>query len=449
VRATSPQNAALACRSNGTIAASIILLVALLLVADRTCAQAFHQRRPNYYTQAVDDNAVTQLDQRLASGELKLGVEADSARGRLRALLAALQVPESSQTLVFSKTSLQRHRISPQNPRALYFNEDVYVGWIPGAASLEIAVGDDRLGLAFYSLPQDPSLPARFTRDDSCLRCHASSRTQDEPGLLLRSVFADQAGDPIPSAGESDMNFRSPLAERWGGWLVTGQFAGTHRGNNTAVKNELGRWQVEPRPAKDLHTFASDFDAGRYPRATSDIGALLALEQQVTVHNLLIRAAHQVRYLIAKDTVVNDLLNTEGSRTSTQRIAEALAKEIAAALLLDGEATLVGHQARSNPEFAQQFAAQWPKDDQGTRLGQLDLSQRTFALPLSPMIHSKAFHRLPEKLRQLVFQRLQVAIERGVPPGNVQLDKATRTVLEHHLRDTIADWPDPRPRRHQ
>ena len=178
-------------------------------------AQAFHQRRPNSYKQTAADNAVTELNQRLQSGGLEL--EWEPVRGRLRALLSALGVPASSQTLVFSKTSLQRHRISPKNPRALYFNDDVYVGWIPGAASLEVAVGDPKLGLAFYSLPQDPDKPAQLLRDDTCLSCHATSRTLDEPGLLLRSVFPDDQGDPIPSAGESDMDYRSPIAERWGG----------------------------------------------------------------------------------------------------------------------------------------------------------------------------------------------------------------------------------------
>ena len=420
-----------------------------MLLATASNAQAFHQRRPNDYTRATDDNVVTRLNQQLAAGELQLDTETGTSRGRLRALLKALHIPESSQTLVFSKTSLQRHRISPQNPRALYSNADAYVGWIPGAASLEIAVGDDQLGLAFYSMPQDPALPARFTRDDSCLNCHASSRTLDEPGLLLRSVFVDQEGDAIATAGETDMNFRSPIGERWGGWLVTGQFEGSHRGNHHAIRNDDGQWHVPARPAPDLHTFADNFDASRYLRPTSDIGALLALEQQVTVHNLLIRAAHQMRYLIEKDRVVNELLGDQGLRPSTERIADGLAKQIAAALLLDGEAPLAEHHAASNAEFARDFAALWPKDQEGVQLGELDLTQRTFRLPMSPMIHAKAFQRLPVELRQRVLLRLEVAIERGVPPGDVQLDRATRAILAKHLRQTLADWPAPQPRRHQ
>lgn len=430
------------------------LTVALLVLAGSASSQAFHTRRPNNYSRTADNNAATALNERLVSGDLQLDSEPKTSRGRLRALLKALDIPQSSQTLVFSKTSLQRHRISPQNPRALYFNDDVYVGWIPGAASLEVIVGDPDLGLAFYSLPQDPKQPARLTRDNSCLGCHASSRTHDEPGLLLRSVFPDLAGDPIPSAGEADMNFRSPIEERWGGWLVTGQFEGKHRGNNAATRDADGKWMVKPRPARDLHNFASDFNADRYLRPTSDIGALLALEQQVTVHNLLVRATHQMRYLIDKDRLLNELLDDEerggdAMRASTKRIADTLAKEIAKALLLDGEASLTKHRAKSDAEFARDFAAMWPTDADGVQLGELDLTERTFALPMSPMIHSQAFQRLPAELRSRVFARLQVAIERGVPPGSVQMDRKTRAQLASHLRKTIADWPPPRARRHQ
>ena len=429
-------------------------MAAMLLVAQGLAAQAFHTRRPNNYSRTADDNAVTRLNERLARGELRLDDDTNSASGRLRALLKALQVPESSQTLVFSKTSLQRHRVSPQNPRALYFNQDVYVGWIPGAASIEITAGDPNLGLAFYSLPQDPAQPAKLTRDDSCLRCHATSRTLDEPGLLLRSVFPDSDGDPIPSAGETDMNFRSPIEERWGGWLVTGQFEGTHRGNNTATKNANGSWTVQPRPAADLSAFRKDFRPGRYLQPTSDIGALLALEQQVTVHNLLVRATHQMRYLRDKDRTLNQLLEqpSDGEATmrpSTMRIADTLAKEIARALLLDGEASLAKHRAKSEPAFARDFASMWPKDTRGMQLGVLDLAERVFVMPLSPMIHAPAFRRLPEELRHRVLTRLQVAIERGVPPGNVKMDRATRSQLANHLRETIPDWPLPRTRRHQ
>ena len=341
---------------------------------------------------------------------------------------------------MFSKTSLQRHRVSPQNPRALYFGVDAYVGWIPGAASLEVAVGDDRLGLAFYTLSQDPEEAPVLVRDDSCLSCHASARTRDEPGLLLRSVFPDEDGDPIASAGDADMDFRQPFEDRWGGWLVTGEFEGAHRGNGVAVEDGRGGFRVASRSATDLRALAGSFTAETYPAPTSDVAALLALEQQATIHNLVVRASMQARYLLQKDATVNALLDEQGVRPQTARILDGLAKQLAAALLMDGEADLAPHRAAPAPAFADAFAALWPRSARGTRLGVLDLSRRTFTLPLSPMVHAPAFGRLPELLRARVLRRLEVAIARGVPPGDVRLQRAERDALQAHLAETLSGW---------
>ncbi len=414
------------------------VLTLLPLVGD-AAAQAFHQRPPNAYRQVEEDNAATRLNARLSRGAASL--PSVGRRGRLLALLDALEVPVSSQALVFSKTSLQRHRVSPENPRAIYFGADAYVGWIPGAASLEVAVGDDRMGLAFYTLAQDPDAPPVLVRDDGCLSCHASARTQDEPGLLLRSVFPDEDGDPITDAGDADMDFRQPLRDRWGGWLVTGRFHGDHRGNGIATDGGRSGYRVASRPAADLRAFSETFDAQVYPAATSDIGALLALEQQATIQNLLVRASMQARYLLHKDDTVNEMLGERGVRPQTERILEGLAKEVAASLLMDGEADLGPHSAAPDARFAQAFAALWPQSAGGFRLGELDLVKRTFSMPLSPMVHAAAFGRLPDELRARVLRRLQVAIQRGIPPGDVRLRLEERRALEAHLLETLPGWP--------
>src|SRR6516225_4200359 len=74
---------------------------------------------PIQYAKSQPDNAVERLREVLGNGQAKL--EFDEDHGYLRSLLRALGLPESSQTLVFSKTSSQRHRIGPKTPRALYF----------------------------------------------------------------------------------------------------------------------------------------------------------------------------------------------------------------------------------------------------------------------------------------------------------------------------------------
>ena len=418
-----------------------ILLMASLVIGGASggvLAQGQHQLEPVRYATTKDDNAVTRLDARIAAGEVTLAPAGRS--GRLVPLLQALGVPVSSQTLVFSKTSLQRHRISLRNPRAIYFGPDVYVGWVPGAASLEVTAGDPRLGFVFYRLPQDPAVPARFERDDSCLSCHASPRTDDEPGLLLRSVFPDREGDAIASAGETQVSTSTPLAERWGGWLVTGRFTGAHRGNGAAMRGERGDWIVQGRVATDLHAFEEQFAVDDYPVATSDIGALLALEQQATVHNLLVQASIQVRVALARDAQVNEVLHETGVRPSTERLLDARARQIAAALLLADEPSLVEHHAAPEPTFAAAFASLWPRDANGTSLGRIDLGERTFVLPMSPMVHSPAFAALPELLRERVLERLRVSCDRGRLPGGVRMSFAQRTTLHAHLSELVPGY---------
>ena len=135
------------------------------------------ERDPIHYSTATPRNVVTRLQDRLAAGRAKLVFEPD--RGYLRSVLRELDVPESSQILVFSKTSLQRDRISPRTPRAIYFNDDVMVGFCLRGPVLEISTADDALGTTFYTLAQDrDAKPVPERQTESCLTCHASPHSR-------------------------------------------------------------------------------------------------------------------------------------------------------------------------------------------------------------------------------------------------------------------------------
>jgi hypothetical protein len=410
----------------------------LAVLAMPAAAQGYYQLSPNDYPRAADANLVTALDQRLARGELDL--PPSGATGRLLPLLQALGVPVATQVLVFSRTSLQRHRLGPHNPRAIYFGPEVYVGWVPGAKAIEIAATDARLGLVFYTLAQDDA-PPRLRRDDSCLSCHASPHTNDEPGLLLRSVFADRDGDPIAAAGETVVATDTPLAERWGGWLVTGQFTGEHRGNGIARRDDTGRYQVVPRPATDLRAFADWFDPTPYPVPTSDIAALLVLEHQVTVHNAMVQAMLPVPVLLRRDAELGGLLGESGLRATTARSLDDFARAVAAALLLADEPPLAAHAIAPSAEFAAAWRSR-PADPAGVRLGELDLTQRLFTQPLSPLVHGEAFTSLPHELRERVLARLWLVLRRGRQPGGVALTFAERQRLHGHLLATLPGYAD-------
>src|SRR5436305_15011430 len=115
---------------------------------------------------------LTRLEGQLERGEVTLDYR--DVGGYLPGLLEHLNINVDSQTLVFSKTSFQQALINPKNPRALYFNDQVSVGTVPGGDVYELLALEPSHGMVFYTLPvkktDQPRLEHRATE---CLFCHA------------------------------------------------------------------------------------------------------------------------------------------------------------------------------------------------------------------------------------------------------------------------------------
>src|SRR6478672_6297095 len=90
--------------------------------SSRAQGQPDYELPPVSYSDTTPRDAIAIVQKRIASGEL---VFAGSDQRILQTLLDALGVSAESQILVFSKTSLQRGRIRPERPRALYFSDAV------------------------------------------------------------------------------------------------------------------------------------------------------------------------------------------------------------------------------------------------------------------------------------------------------------------------------------
>jgi hypothetical protein len=123
----------------------LVPLACVGLQAAETKEIKFADPPHSYYTRPPQD-AFTLWSQRFQKHEVQLDLSGEKAR--LMSLLKALDIPVTSQLLVYSATSLQAGLIRPSNPRALYFNEEVYVGYVPGG-KLEIAAIDPELGPIF------------------------------------------------------------------------------------------------------------------------------------------------------------------------------------------------------------------------------------------------------------------------------------------------------------
>jgi hypothetical protein len=273
-----------------TVLCAILLASGQPLRAD----DSIYERDPINYATAQANDPVTKLSQKLEAGQLKLAYDAD--HGYLPALLKALDVPISSQSLVFSKTSFQRDLINPQRPRALYFNDDVYIGYVPGGEVVEISSTDPQNGPMFYTLRQKRAGgPSLLRQTDACLQCHASAMTNDLPGHIIRSVYSDPDGQPILSAGTFRTNPTSPFKQRWGGWYVTGTSGSMHHMGNVVARDKDDAESIDFAAGCNLTSLAGRVDTTPYLSPHSDIVALTVLEHQTYIHNLITRASYLTR----------------------------------------------------------------------------------------------------------------------------------------------------------
>ena len=376
------------------------------------------------YGKAVATDVVARLQARLDKDEVKLTY--DENAGYLPAVLDALKVPRSSQMLVFSKTSFQRERISPRSPRALFFNDDVYIGFIAGSPLLEVSAADPRLGAVFYTFSQETNARPRFIRNDQCLECHASAKSLGVPGHLLRSFATDEDGVVDPGSGTSLVNHRTPLAERWGGWYVTGKSGGqAHRGNLFG-KAAFTKHEQDPK-ASDLEDLKRFLDLGRYPATHSDIVALMVLEHQTHMHNFITRLNYEATMA----------LQTYGHLNYLKNIVEAFLK-----YLLFTEETPLSGAIQGTSTFSKDFATRGPRDKQGRSLRDFDLRTRLFKYPCSYLIYSEAFDALPEKMKAHLYQRLwDILGSRDANPAFEKLSSADRQAILEILRDTKPGLP--------
>jgi len=424
---------------------SICLLVAAAgCLSNATArAQLEFNREPIRYAEAAVNDPVARLQQKIDAGQVKLSY--DGQRGYLESVLKELGVSPKSQTLVFSKTSFQQRLISPQRPRALYFNDDVYVGYVQRGDVLEFSAVDPQQGAVFYTLRQEKAAKPKFVRDrGNCLTCHASSRTQDVPGHMVRSVYPSESGMPHFGAGTFRTNHASPLSERWGGWYVTGTHGKQRHMGNAISPDRQDAEKLDVEAGANRTDLKELLDTDAYLSPHSDIVALLVLEHQVDMHNLLTRASYTTRTALFQGANMNKILERPATYVSdsTKRRIDNAAEKLVKYMLFSEEAALTD-PIRGTSGFADEFAARGPLDRRGRSLRQFDLTRRIFKYPCSYLIYSEAFAALPEQVKSRVYRRLwEVLTGKETDEAYAHLTAQDRQAILEILRDTKQDLPD-------
>jgi hypothetical protein len=415
--------------------AGLVLLSVAFASGDRNGIPAPDKDSPaiEYGTRPTTD-PVSQLNLRIQQGKVHL--KFDDKQGYLRSVLEALDVRVESQLLVFSKTSFQMYRISPSNPRSLYFNDSVAVGWVRGGPIVELAAEDPKQGVIFYTLDQKPAEQPQFVRhDDTCLACHQAG----VPGTRIQSVYPAPGGLPIEEFDEYATTDASPFAQRWGGWYVTGETGPLRHMGNGIVTDASKAESIFDNQTLNLKSLKGKFDTDGYLSPYSDIVALMVFEHEMHVMNLFTLAGWQVRYSEYEDQTSPDPVERLGT---TEAVLREAANSVVDAMLFANEAPLP-NAIEGTSGFEQMFSAEGPRDGKGRSLRQFDLQKRLMRYPCSYMIYSPTFDALPDDLKQAIYDRMWIILSgRDTAKKYAKLSLADRQAVVEILRETKKGLPD-------
>jgi hypothetical protein len=385
----------------------------------------------NYRSSKLDD-PVARLDKQLERGQIKLHY--DSQHGYLKSVLDALHISVSSQTLVFSKTSFQYPEISPAAPRALYYNDDVYVGQVHAGRFLEFVSFDPVQGAIFYVLDEHRDKHPRFERSEvDCIQCHVAPSTKGIPGVMLRSVFTKPDGTANGAARSYVTGQESPIAQRWGGWYVTAK-NGTQGGMANVLSSDPQHpEQLDRAAGTNLSSLAGHFDTSAYLTNTSDIVALMVLAHQTQMHNWITLTNYQTRIALA---------DPKETPEDLRKRVEAPAEQLVRYLLFTNEVPLQTPIGGTS-DFARQFSARGPRDSQGRSLRDFDLQKRIFKYPCSYLIYSEAFDAIPSPAKDYVYRRLfDILSGREQAPEFASLSSQDRRAILEILVATKPGLPE-------
>jgi hypothetical protein len=420
------------------VASFLILIAALLIGGYGFFYSSVSAQQPIQSTTRSD--VVARLQQQLERGEAQL--EFADTTGYLPSLLKQLNVPVSSQSLVFSKTSLQSNHISPSNPRAIYFNDNVFVGWIRGAELIEITALDPKLGYELYVLDQTKSDKPRFQRGIGCSGCHVAGNTRFVAGPLMRSVYAGSNGSGFGEARSFITDHTSPFNERWGGWYVTGTHGSIKHLGNMFFSGDSNLDDEDALTGGNVTNLRDKVDLQGYLSPHSDIVALMVMAHQTQGQNLIVWAGQETRLAVKEQEELNRTVLNDVSKWETSpkfRVTYAV-NELLKYFLFADEAKFAA-PIKGTTTFAEEFAARGSKDKQGRGLRDFDLQQRLFRYPLSYLIYTEAFDNLPTLAREEFYRKLWLALNGQEKTFAFVRDVDRKAIIEI-LCDTKQNLPE-------
>lgn len=422
--------------------------IGLLITCELVSAQFSAGEEYNLVDYAGDAslNPVAKLNDNLVRGDVVL--EYRDQRGYLDSLLDALNIDPSSQLLVFSPTSLQHKLISPEKPRALYFNDDTYIGYVQNSEIIEVTTLDEEKGIVFYTFDNAPKESRYFERAmQTCLVCHDTQGTMGGgiPMLMALSSVYSKRNTPLANfSGIGNITDESPIEDRWGGWYVTGRHGLQAHLGNVLLEKESDLKDLNDYRVWNLDTLAGTgyLDSAPYPRDTSDIVALMVLEHQLTVQNQISYVRHKAPSVLMRRGLDDDVdangwneLSSEARKSLTRMLTKLVET------LVFHDAAIIGSKLSGSKEFADGFKDRGPVDSKGRTLRDLRGEKTLFQYPVSYLIYSEDLNSLPQYVKDFIYSKLDAYL-RGSDklPGNSLFQETDRTAAFEILLETSPEY---------
>lgn len=381
------------------------------------------------YDSAIPQDPFSKSLNGIINGEANLNFK--SEKDYLLSLLNLFSISPHSQLLVFSTTSLQLSRISPSNPRAIYFSEDIYLGYVPGG-QIEIIGIDPYLGAIPYifNLP-DKNSPAhpKVYRSRRCMNCHASNDIGGIPGLLISSVIPAPDGGTIDVFRKRSFGHAVPFDERFGGWLITGR----HPFSNSWA-NSIGSMQGE-HIKKITNPPGEFFTWDKYLANSSEIVAHLILEHQIGFTNLCISISYKFREISLQNSNFNDKEIKDFIETETQALLSYI--------LFKDEAPFPKNKIDRSSEYINNFQSGKNNINEVHSLKKLNLQSRLFENRCSYMLFSNSFKGLPLQIKNHLISKLHFILTSNpekVPKEFSYLGVEERKRIHNTLSNLLQDY---------
>lgn len=343
----------------------------------------FEKKIHQYYTKNTDDSfkKVSEFLTQKSTNELQF----DSEKESLHNLLSDLNISIHSQTLVFSNTSLQLSRISQNNPRAIFFNDNLYLGYVPGGF-IEIIGIDAQIGAIPYvfKLPQKGDLQyPQIRRSTRCMRCHATKQTGGVPGLLLSSVIPAETGGSLDNLNPGKPGHNLPYTRRFGGWFLTNQ-ADNHNNwsNSIGVMNQKG--QIKQKKIQ-----LPVYNISKYHLSNeSEMVTHLVMEHQIGFTNLCISAQYALRES-----------RLSKNKSTKHQVEDYFVEQLLRYSLFVDEPNLSIPSDKETSRFITYFEKSYPKKNPFNLFRKIELNTRLFKTRCSYMLGTPVFKALPDDFK--------------------------------------------------